>query len=39
MQKLESELINRLHSTQIQQKNAFQELEGLLNMKVDEYEN
>ena len=34
MEKLELELIKKLHNTQLLQKSAFEELESVLNMKA-----
>ena len=38
MESLELELIKKLHSTQLLQKSAFEELEGVLNMKATEFQ-
>ncbi|KRW99660.1 Ankyrin repeat-containing domain [Pseudocohnilembus persalinus] len=38
MEKLELELIKKLHNTQLIQKQAFEELENCLNLKASEYE-
>lgn len=38
MEKLELELIKKLHNTQLIQKSAFEELENVLNLPPDDFE-